>query len=363
MSNISPGGARIEKKPKKKKDPNKSHTGRSILIGILIGLAVVAAGVALFLKFYIRPPMSDSEHMTPDSDSPSISNPDGSDDSITSLPPGLTVREGVYSFVVAGQRDGNTDTLMVALLDTKAGKLNVISVPRDTVVDASRKMKKINAAYSVGGGKAKGMEQLRKEMATLVGFVPRNYACVDMKGFVRLVDTIDGVDFDVPMRMYLPEEGINLRAGQQHLNGDKALQLVRFRGYGPSAGKLGIDHDDYGRMQMQQNLLKAIAKQTLQLGNLFKVGDFIDIASKDLLSSLDAGNMLWLAEQCMKLDSDDIIFHTLPTYSVKYAGSSTTTGTYYEIVKSKEALELINSTINPYTTPITADMVSWLVLK
>ena len=106
-------------------------------------------------------------------------------------------------------------------------KVSVLSVPRDTLVNVSRNTKKINAAYGVGG-----VEQLMDEVTGLIGFRPDHYLKVDIRGFKAIVNQLGGVSFYVPEDMY-HEDGagftIDLKEGSQWLDGDQALQLVRYR--------------------------------------------------------------------------------------------------------------------------------------
>src|SRR5690606_33232027 len=85
------------------------------------------------------------------------------------------------------------------------------------------------------------------------------YVFVDFQGFINLIDAIGGVEFEVEKNMYYhdpadPEYTIDLKKGLQVLDGDKALQYVRFR-----YDTLG----DYTRTGRQRELMKAIAKKML----------------------------------------------------------------------------------------------------
>lgn len=268
-------------------------------------------------------------------------------------------KQGVYTFLFLGrENDGNTDTIMVGMLDTANETFNIVSIPRDTMVNVKRTFKKINAAYAMGesSGKGNGVLQMKSELKTVLGFVPDFYVIVNYRGFTKLVDTMGGVDFYVPANMYKVTDDmtINLQKGQKKLSGNQALQLVRYRGY---TGSEGVGNDDYGRMTVQQNFLKAMAKQALSLGNLFKLNEYLDIAQENLDTDLSGTTMLWIAEKVMGYGMDCLNFYTLPTESAKY------NGTWYEHVKVDEAVELINQTINPYVKDITIEDLDILKLK
>lgn len=72
---------------------------------------------------------------------------------------------------------------------------------------------------------------------------------VNFQSFAKIIDAMGGITIDVPEKMYLPEEGIDLEAGEQKLNGEDALAFVRWRGDG-----LG----DIGRMERQSQFMQAV---------------------------------------------------------------------------------------------------------
>ncbi|MDR0293781.1 MAG: LCP family protein [Oscillospiraceae bacterium] len=371
-------GRRVAKRQAKKNAPARAGAVRrkgfaawwgrrrlSARISLIIAalLLIFIGGTALAIRLWIsRPPEvpivpnrpSPSGEILPSGASPA--QPSGGAEV---SPQGYVKRDGVYTFILAGANQGLTDTLMVATLDTKQGTCHVLSIPRDTAVEsAPRTIKKINSAYSQQKNVDEpGIAQMKKEIATLIGFQPQYAAVVDYNGFKRLITAIDGIDFNVPMNMRVDGEGINLQKGQQHLNADQALQLVRFR-VNYIDGKYGAGYDDYGRMAMQQEVLKVAAKKAL--ANWTKFPEYIKIAQDNLKSDIDWGNLLWFAEQIKNIGMDNVVFHSLPTYTVHNANEIS--GTYYEAVRAEEALALINETINPFSTPIGAEIVEYIAL-
>jgi LCP family protein required for cell wall assembly len=275
------------------------------------------------------------------------------------LPPRDLRKDGVYTFILLGrENDGNTDTIMVGMLDTEEKTFNIISIPRDTLVNVNRNVKKINAAYGLGEmtGRGNGILQFKGEIETLIGYVPDFYAVVNYRGFIRIVDTIGGVNFNVPTDMYKVTDDmvIDLRKGQQKLSGYQALQLVRFRDY---TGREGYGNDDFGRMAVNQEFLRAMGRQAISLGNLFKIGEFVKIAEENLLTDLSVESMIWIATTVLDFGIDCLNFYTLPTESVRYNRG------WYERVLIDEALELINSTINPFVREMEAEDLDIFVVQ
>lgn len=333
----------VLKKRKKRRSPL-----RTLLRGLYIALVVVSALiVALYLAFrlFIKPPPIDTPDPTPTPSQSLGTNLPDSTQTPSPTPPPERKGDWYQTFLLVGTDDGNgnADTIMVVSFDTKNSKVGVISIPRDTLVDEPRKVKKINGAYGIGG-----VEELAREVSELVGFPVDHSIKVDIAAFVDLVNELGGVDFYVPCDMYHNDGAgfiIDLKEGQQYLNGDQALQLVRYRGYASA---------DLGRIQTQQKFLTAMAKQTLKATNLSKLDSFARIFDRYVETDLSLTDIIYFASQALYLDfSEDVTFATLPgNGEVHYGGVK-----YYYQLYPEQTLELFNQLINPYTTDLTMDMV------
>lgn len=349
-------------KEQTKKRPFRVHP----IALIMLAIGSLCFSAAAFWQAYFVPPSIEGSLLPPglaagpfdpgaaeDKDAPDTVEVAAENPEPGSTPVPIGRKQGSYTVLLVGtQDDYNTDTIMICHLNTKDGTLNVVSIPRDTKVNTKRSLKKINGAYGESKKKGEpesGINGLISELATLIGFPVDCYAMVDMKAFKQLVDAIDGVDFNVPVNMKknTGDMMIDLKKGEQHLNGDEALQLMRYRGYNGSGG---VDHDDFGRMQMQQEFLKAVAKQTLQIKNVSKIDDFVKIAEENLKTNLNIRHMGWFAQELMKLNLDNINFATLPVNAKQNSQS-------YLFVKPTEALAMINEMINPFTEEITGKNV------
>lgn len=266
--------------------------------------------------------------------------------------PAKVYKDNFYTFLVTGiDNEGyHTDTIMVVSLDTAAKKVNFVSVPRDTQVDVDREHKKINAAYAYGGTK-----ELKRELESILGFAPHYYIRVDLEAFTKLVDAVGGVEFDVPQDMDYDDSSqdlyIHLVEGQQLLDGDQALQLVRFRGY---------FNADLGRMQTQQNFLKALAKEVLTPASILKIPTFLDIFQQNVKTDISLRDLQWFAQQAIKLNpATDITMQTLPHSD----DGGSYLGVYYLFLSPEGVVNMVNKTINPYTTDITLEDVNIIKLK
>ena len=241
-----------------------------------------------------------------------------------------------YTILVSGMDDGNglNDTNILVAVDAANNYIYGVSIPRDSKAVWDSKSHKINAVYNAGG-----MEKLADVVSDQLG-IPVDYTVlVDLQGFEALVDAIGGVDFYIPIDMDYDDPyqdlSIHFTKGMRRLYGADAMKVVRFRHNNDGTG---YGSEDIGRMQTQQNFLKAIAKQTLTLSNVDKLDSFVKIFQKYVETDLSLGNLLWLGKEAIEIGTDSIDFYTLP-------------GDWkspYIYLDQEETLALVNQYLNPY---------------
>ncbi len=254
---------------------------------------------------------------------------------------------GVYTLLVVGNDDGNgnTDTLLLCRLDTGSHSLHVVSIPRDTLVNADWEVRKVNAVYwgdRLQGGN--GIDALRRHVRMLTGFEPDNYMVLDLKDLIYAVDLLGGLRFEVPQAMHYDDPTqnlhIHLEPGEQTLSGEQVMGLCRYRS--------GYVSGDLGRIEMQQNFLRASLEQFSSLGsipNLMKAAEYLAGAVD---TDLTAANMAWYARQALKCRGEDLQFETLPTESATVHKYS------YAVVRLWDWLTMLNESFNPTDREITA---------
>lgn len=146
---------------------------------------------------------------------------------------------------------GRSDTLFVVMLDTKENNASLLSIPRDTMVKIPEHgWDKINHAFAYGGYKL-----TQKTVEEFLGIRINHYVVIDFKGFKDLVDAMGGIDINVEKDMYYADPYdnlvIDLAQGEQHLNGEKAIEYVRYRD----------EEGDIGRIKRQQHFMAAVYKK------------------------------------------------------------------------------------------------------
>lgn len=185
-----------------------------------------------------------------------------------------------------------TDTIMVASYNPKTQKANLLSIPRDTFTgkytSKATASQKINALYNM----RKNPEDTLNAVNKLTGLDIKYYALVRTEALIKLVDAIGGVQFDVPINMKYDDPSqklhINLKAGTQLIDGEKAEQLLRFR-HNNNGTSYSVEYgdNDLGRMRTQREFIAATLKQTLKPSNIFKLGQILEIAQENIESNLE----------------------------------------------------------------------------
>jgi len=218
-----------------------------------------------------------------------------------------------------------SDVIMLLSVSFKTGRVDLISVPRDTLAQiytgegkkyAPNAHFKINAAFAKGGSvKGGGFEWAMETVGRLFGGIPiQYYAGVDMQGLKAVVDAMGGVDYDVDVRIEL--NGRVLEKGYQHLNGQQVLDYCRAR--------KGIS-TDIGRTDRQQRMLFAIFEQLKSRDQLKNFINIYNSVKGYIYTNLDADQIATMASFAMGLDMDDLHRKTLEgTYvdSTPYGGAS-----------------------------------------
>lgn len=260
-------------------------------------------------------------------------------------------RDGCYTFLIAGKDKAAslTDTVLVGMMDTEAHTLRFVSIPRDTAVNISWSPKKINQYYPAAENQGRsGTEALLEGVEKIIGYRVDCYAIFDVDVFVDLVDTMGGVEFDVPINMDYEDPAQNLyihvKQGYQKLNGYDTMCVFRFRSAYPNG--------DIGRLNVQHDLLKSIASQMLSLGNIPNVRKLVDLFERNVITNLSTGNVMFFVQEFLKMQDDAIVFETIPA---DYGG--TVHGMSYVVIYLDAWLTYLNEHLNPYTTEITVDNV------
>lgn len=310
---------------------NKKHTFRNIILIILLILVIVAGGWFAYKTYKNGGGLSGMLATAVGHDETTKKN--------------LNEIKILLMGVSTDLDSELTDTIIVASYNPNTQKANLLSIPRDTFTgkyqSRATASQKINALYNLTRKPEKTLQAVNE----LTGLDIKYYVLVRTEALIQLVDAIGGVEFDVPIDMYYTDKSqnlvIDLDQGIQKLNGDKAEQLIRFRHNNDgSSYPAEYGDNDFGRMRTQRDFIIATLKQTLKPGNIFKIGQILDIAHKNVETNLELSFIKDYIPYAVEFNTENMKTATLPGTTPNL---NETNGVSVFVMNKKEAKELIES--------------------
>ncbi|HHW30290.1 MAG TPA: LCP family protein [Clostridiaceae bacterium] len=211
------------------------------------------------------------------------------------------------------EEETRTDVILFLNYNMNEGKLNILSIPRDTKVYIKGKAEKINALYAFGG-----VPLISATIRKITGLSADYYIKLNFKGFRKIIDTLGGVEFDVPINMHYDDPvqnlHIHLNKGRQLLNGKQAEGLVRFRK--GNNGTSGYEDGDIGRIKVQQEFVKALIKQKLKFKYISKADEIFTILKEYMKTNIELSDVRYYLKGIKNFDYEKISSYTLPGDSV-----------------------------------------------
>lgn len=286
---------------KKKRRP--SHKGAIIALVVVIALiAGAGAGIALYVKSLDDSMALDEQErnellevLAPASSQQAVEEP------FYMLLIGSDAREGDVA--------SRSDVTMLVRVDAANATVDLVSIPRDTMVTINGSTQKINAAYAEGGA------SLAVETVSEFAGVPlSHYAEVDFASVETLIDDLGGVWVNVPESFSAGNGGMDFEAGEQRLTGEQALAFARER-YNVSGG-------DFGRAQAQRLVVQAIIQQVLAAQPTQLPGLISQLAAS-VSTDLSVGDVISLAQDFQGSSAGTTIYSAAcPSYSMSVDGVS-----------------------------------------
>jgi LCP family protein required for cell wall assembly len=174
--------------------------------------------------------------------------------------------------------NSRSDALMLATFNKDQKSIKLLSIPRDSYVYVPAKgvTTKINAAHAAGGPKAT-MDTVEELLDVPVDY----YVRMNFNAFIDVVDSLDGIEVDVPYEMneidsHDKKNAIHLEEGLQTVDGEEALAFARTR----------KKDSDIQRGERQQEVLKAIIAKATSAGSLTKYTDVMEAVGDNMTTNL-----------------------------------------------------------------------------
>ena len=218
----------------------------------------------------------------------------------------------------------NGDTLMLITFNPKTLNATIFSIPRDTYVPIACRN---NAENKINSSAAYGTKCVIDTIEKLTDIKIDYYIKINFKGVVNLIDSLGGIDVDVPIKFCeqdserrFGEYEICLNKGYQHLNGEQALAFARHRH--------SLLRGDIDRTKHQQLVIEAIAKKMLKKVSFSDFKDILDSISDNIATNIETEQILSFYDTIKQmllnsLNGEDLItiektyleYYDLPIYT------------------------------------------------
>lgn len=297
------------------KHAKEAREERSSFAKVLIGMIIVFIGVILSIfvladnENFLAEHFGENSFITQLFEKLSVSNNNKEHAEFT-LPFGLRRQNILFLGVDASNNPNDlwtgtrTDTIILVNIDPRTKSVNALSIPRDSKVylPGDNGVNKINAAHAIGG-----IEMTKKTIEDTLGVHIDRYVMVHDSAVKEIVDAMDGLDIYVEKPMHYNDYSgnlhINFTKGDHHLNGQQAVEYLRFR------------HDalgDIGRTQRQQWLLRSLMNNLKQPSTITKIPDIISVAKKYVKTDMSFYEMSQYAALAKHIDMDKVEVAMLP---------------------------------------------------
>lgn len=299
----------------------KQKTVRNWIIGVLAVVCAIAAGVGLYAA-HLYKTAEQAANKAYDSEN-AVKTTYGE---FNGKKPFAVMLLGTDTGALnRTEKRGNTDTIIVVVVNPKKKNYTMVSIPRDTMADMvgddSNDVQKINAAYSIGGAK-----MAMKTVSNLLNIPVKYYALVNMGGLMKLVDYVGGI-YVTPPLSFTYNTIVFKKGVRQHLNGQAALAYSRMRYDDPQG--------DYGRQKRQREVITKLVQKLAtadSLTNFSKIANNLSTNVKTNLSFQALKSILANYSDCTSSSDSDY----LHGYSA-YVGDAA-----YQIASTSELQRISN---------------------
>jgi LCP family protein required for cell wall assembly len=297
-------------------------------------------------------------------DSVSVPGPSAEATAAPVVVPSEAGTDSRYAFLLLGYggqgHDGAylTDSMMLVVVDPDQKSLTMLSIPRDSWVplyfDGKNPIyNKINTAYALAQDPTLYPERLTKysgdsgpgvfaadSISRLFGVPVRYYLGLDFAGFRQMIDTVGGIDVDVPASFsarYPANDDpsidaswttVKFVAGQQHMNGERAIEFARAR---ESLDNLS-EGTDFARSRRQRLIIEAFKNRLFQPGGMLHLPQLIGIGASHVDTNYSIPDVAGLSQ--LALSWHDVKFYQTALTAQNFLEEATGPDGTYALVPS-----------------------------
>ncbi|SES74400.1 transcriptional attenuator, LytR family [Natronincola peptidivorans] len=243
---------------------------------------------------------------------------------------------GIDGLETSNGKGTRADSIMLFSVDHNGGHPVLISIPRDTrvIIPGRKSLDKINHAHAYGE-----TELLIDTVEELFKMPIHYYTKISYKAVEELVDTLGGIELNVPIDMKYkdpyanPPLVIDINKGTQTLKGTEALHFLRFRS--------GYPNQDLGRIAAQQQFVNALVEEIISPTNLLRAPTIAKTFLNNVDTNISKGNILYLAYKGFISKPNELLRVTIPGSSKMIHGIS------YYIVEDEDIANVKKQYLNP----------------
>ncbi|MBU3146691.1 LCP family protein [Clostridium sp. CF012] len=203
-----------------------------------------------------------------------------------------------------------TDTIILLNYNPVNKAINIISIPRDTLIYMDGKKRKINEAHFFGAlsGPGNGVRYLTSEVEKLLDINVNYYGKVNYNGFIELINAIGGVDMKINNTMKYDDGTqnlhINFKKGEiVHLDGQKAMEFFRWRKNNVFDPK---NSGDIGRIENQQLFIGKVIEKIKSPSIITKLPRIMQVIPKYAETNMPPSDILSYGFTFANTDSSNI---------------------------------------------------------
>ena len=192
-----------------------------------------------------------------------------------------------------------TDTIMLCKINAETGKVDLLSIPRDSRIKVRDEFTKANHAHAYGG-----IGLTLKSLRDFLGLDIDYYVEINYDALVDIVDGMGGLKYKVPKGISIDHGDVHIRPGINDMDGMDVLWYLRTR-------KI-YDNGDLGRVNAQQEFLKAIVNELVKKSKEISMTSLIETYFKDVKTNLPFSTMVEFANSMSNFSSDKFKTYTVP---------------------------------------------------
>jgi len=206
------------------------------------------------------------------------------------------------------------DTIMLLSLRPSDNTVGLMSIPRDLYVQVPDEdyFTKINAVHAYGEAQKKGSGPalIEKKVEEITGQPIHYFARVDFTAFKQIVDAVGGINITIENSFFDYWHKIAFSAGNETMNGERALAYVRARYIeGPEGG-------DFKRASRQQQTLLALREKVFSVNTAIdftKANSILNSLSDNIRTDMELWEMRRFYEIARQVDHSKVNTEVLTT--------------------------------------------------